>query len=79
MIKRLRTELGFSSAKAFAEAKSLSVARYQLIERMLLLATPEEFELLKGESYTAYLREFKCGVTLMSTHKMRSFAAICGS
>jgi len=55
MIKRLRTELGFSSAKAFAEAKSLSVARYQLIERMLLLATPEEFEFSRMYFHVGHL------------------------
>lgn len=78
MIKQLREQNGFSTQKAFAAVMDISLPRYNLIERMLVKATKDEFERMGGKNYDEYLIEFGCGQVLMYTNRLVGFARACG-
>lgn len=78
MIKQLREQQGFTSQKAFASVIEIPLNRYQLIERMLVKATEEEFERMGGKNYDEYLVEIGCGQVLMYTNRLVGFARACG-
>lgn len=78
MIKQLREQNGFSTQKAFASVIEIPLNRYQLIERMLVKATEEEFKRMGGTNYDEYLLEIGCAKVLMYTNRLEAFARACG-